>query len=239
MSNDLLSNLFLGYRACKDNHFVEYIERKEEQYEEGENITAETALQNHRWCEQTKEQKEILALRAEVTDLKKKIKPKSQTGSNSDGKNKRKSDSNKDKKKKGKKENPKDAWMTVPPKKGEPLEKTHNGKDWKWCSYHKRWGSHKVDTCRAKQEGQTEKPKPKTGGSKDADSKIRLAENLQAIVEEKCRQVAALLDKKASSSQEAREYKQWTLNVGDIRSNNFGRAIFGINICHYLVSCFT
>jgi hypothetical protein len=39
-TQDLLLNLFKGYKACKDAEFVEYIKKKEDTYEEGGNASA-------------------------------------------------------------------------------------------------------------------------------------------------------------------------------------------------------
>jgi hypothetical protein len=38
--DNLLTNLFKGYKAAKDEKLVEYIEKKEEYYEEGNNLGA-------------------------------------------------------------------------------------------------------------------------------------------------------------------------------------------------------
>ena len=39
-THDLLSNLFRGYKAASDRAFVDYIKRKQEDYEEGDTMTA-------------------------------------------------------------------------------------------------------------------------------------------------------------------------------------------------------
>jgi hypothetical protein len=39
-TTDLLTNLFKGYKAAKDEKFVKYIEKKEEYYEEGNDLGA-------------------------------------------------------------------------------------------------------------------------------------------------------------------------------------------------------
>jgi hypothetical protein len=43
--NDLLTNLFKGYGAATDKVFVDYIGRKLEKYEVGENTTADTLME--------------------------------------------------------------------------------------------------------------------------------------------------------------------------------------------------
>ena len=43
-STDVLANLFKGYKASSDKVFVEYIMRKEEEYEEGSPMTADSLM---------------------------------------------------------------------------------------------------------------------------------------------------------------------------------------------------
>ena len=43
--HDLLTNLFKGYQAATDHTFVKYIERKQEEYEDGAEMTS-TSLMN-------------------------------------------------------------------------------------------------------------------------------------------------------------------------------------------------
>ena len=38
-TNNLLMNLFIGYKAASDKKFVEYIKHKEEAYKDGEDMT--------------------------------------------------------------------------------------------------------------------------------------------------------------------------------------------------------
>ena len=44
-TQDLLVNLFKGYKACKDAEFVEYIKKKEDFYEEGGDVTYEQLME--------------------------------------------------------------------------------------------------------------------------------------------------------------------------------------------------
>jgi hypothetical protein len=45
ITNDLLVNLFKGYGACSDKSFVDYIRRKQEKYDEGDDIKPEQLMQ--------------------------------------------------------------------------------------------------------------------------------------------------------------------------------------------------
>lgn len=135
-TEDLLSNLFKGYLACTDRVFCRYIEKKLESYEEGTNITPNELMvwaktkfhiikQNNLWCNPSPEQKEIMALKVEVQNLKKtksQPKPKTEPGS---GKGKGKG------KEKG---NRTPAWIFQAPAASE-ANKTKTWKDftWYWC----------------------------------------------------------------------------------------------------------
>ena len=46
VTQDLLVNLFKGYLACSDNEFVEYIKRKQDKYEEGEDLEPDLLMIN-------------------------------------------------------------------------------------------------------------------------------------------------------------------------------------------------
>ena len=77
----MLSNLFKGYAAASDNTFASYIERKQEEYEDGTNIkpTALMSLadKNYKtlkikgtWNAPSQEEENILALKTEIYKLK-------------------------------------------------------------------------------------------------------------------------------------------------------------------------
>ena len=80
-THDLLSNLFQGYAATSDTMFTSYIERKQEQYEDGTNIkpTALMSLADKNyntlkikgtWNSPSQEEENILALKTEIDELK-------------------------------------------------------------------------------------------------------------------------------------------------------------------------
>ena len=46
--NDLLSNLFRGYKAASNSTFTQYIQRKEEQFDDGDNFTPDQLMQHAR-----------------------------------------------------------------------------------------------------------------------------------------------------------------------------------------------
>ena len=44
-TTDLLTNLFKGYGSCSDKTFVTYIQRKQEEYDEGKDISADVLME--------------------------------------------------------------------------------------------------------------------------------------------------------------------------------------------------
>ena len=80
-THDLLSNLFKGYTAASDNTFTKYIERKQEEYEDGTDIQpiALMSLADNKyktlkvkgtWNAPSQEEEKILALKTEIDNLK-------------------------------------------------------------------------------------------------------------------------------------------------------------------------
>jgi hypothetical protein len=79
-TQDLLVNLFKGYKACKDAEFVDYIKKKEDFYEEGGQVEYQqlmdwalnkfkTRKEYEQWCQRTTEEEPIIALQAQVKSL--------------------------------------------------------------------------------------------------------------------------------------------------------------------------
>jgi hypothetical protein len=78
-SNDIIINLFTIYLACSDKKFIEYIEKCQDEYEEGVDITYQSLMTkaekkyqsrilNDEWNSLSQEQ-EIIALKAKVVSL--------------------------------------------------------------------------------------------------------------------------------------------------------------------------
>ena len=153
-TQDLLTDLFKAYKQASDQKFVEYIELKESDYEDGSDITAEqlmtlaqnkyqTKTENGTWNAPTEAEEKIIALEAEVKKLQeKKEKPNKDKG-------KGKGDKKKGKQDKKEKFN-KPAWTKVAPKEGEAKSKTVDGKIFNWCPVHQAWVRHKPEDCKGK-----------------------------------------------------------------------------------------
>ena len=80
-TNDLLINLFKGYKVADDAEFMDFIRRKENEYEEGKDVNTNNLMADAdakykariltgKWSAPTKEQGQILALTAQVEKLK-------------------------------------------------------------------------------------------------------------------------------------------------------------------------
>jgi len=159
-TEDLLTNLFKGYLAASDKVFVEYIRRKQESYEDGENITAphlmtqadnkyKTLLQKNKWNAPNESEEKILALEAELKAMKRAHKRDSNKGGTSDPTLKGKD--NKRPEWLFKHKCPKDADLTKPHEWKRHLyyycHKDTGGK----CSG--KWRTHKPKACEGKEWG--------------------------------------------------------------------------------------
>ena len=168
-STELIHNLFKAYVTVQDQVFVRYIESKENEYDDGNNITPEqlmqVALAKYEtrkeagvWEAPSSEKEEILALKAELVQLrknnfnnKKKEKPRSNAPNtnNAEGKNKRSKGQYKNKKNR----NIKPDWMFVDPstqEKENGPKKVVKDKTYYWCPKHGCWTRHKPQDCEEK-----------------------------------------------------------------------------------------
>jgi hypothetical protein len=152
-SNDVLVNLFKGYKVANDVEFLDFIRRKENEYEEGHDVNANILISdtttkykartmNHKWAAPTKEQGQILALTAQIERLQSARKPdkSKQHQRASRTMPKRDSDAPKDNKW---------AWKDILPKEGEPTTKTFVGKNYHVDrKFHpKQWVCHTSEEC--------------------------------------------------------------------------------------------
>jgi hypothetical protein len=158
-TSDLLSNLFKGYLSSEDRTFVAYIEKKQEEFDDGTTFTHtslmnlaankyKTLVQSGKWMAMSDSDKKILALETKISKFGKKgdtPAPKAAGNSNSN-----RSTNNPGKASTpGKKATPE--WMSRHPgaafiAAGKP--KTVDGKKYWWCPKHKRFVQHKPSECR-------------------------------------------------------------------------------------------
>jgi hypothetical protein len=179
-TEDLLANLFKAYMAVMDEQFVEYIRKKKDAYDEGEDISPETLMhhaarkyanmkRDNTWKAPSASEEKILALQASIAQLKR-HKPKQKPKQRPNNKNKRE----------------KPSWML---KKPDDITKVKwvNGKDYHWCPKHQAFGRHLPTAC----EGKGVQPSTSANNNKKPplrpDGKtpgIRLSQALTTIVED-------------------------------------------------------
>ena len=128
VTQDLLVNLFKGYLACSDTEFVEYIKRKQDRYEEGDELDPDllmknaadkykTLLQKGQWNVPSASETKILALQSQIKKMKKER----------DGIKKPETKS-------AKKAKEKPDWFDKRPRKNDLMEpRIWNGKPWYYC----------------------------------------------------------------------------------------------------------
>jgi hypothetical protein len=155
-SPDLLSHVFEGYLECADQDFHAFASEAERHFDMNkeeytwESLLAQGAQQysiaktKSKWMHLTKEQEEIISLRAEI---QRQSKPKPTN------RDKGKPQTNKHKKAhKGKKAKKvftgESAWRMT--RGTGPTTKTIDGNSWKWCAHHAYWCDHHENECRDK-----------------------------------------------------------------------------------------
>jgi len=181
-------NLFVllckGYKAASDKNFRQWIEKREDEYDDDEGLEPQVLMQralnkyNTRkqrglWAKPDEQEQQIIALRAQIKELDKSRKGKSTTQSkstSSQGSSTSKSTAKKDGEKK-KRETP--AWMKQPPTEGK-LKKEKDGKTYDWCAHHKLWCKHKTSECK-KQGLQSGNQTTATQGSGDRTTRLTTA----------------------------------------------------------------
>lgn len=185
---DLLVNLFKGYKAAADDRFVKYIEGKEDDYNEGKDMSPDalmelaeakykTLLESELWKQPTAADRKIVALTAQLQKLGNPDTDKDTPKTGYTGK-KKFPDGDKDPK-----------WFLTPPKAGEQPKKQKGGKDWWWCPNHAekgKWVRHEPTAC--------EQPKREDKVPPTADKKEQEKKEQDAETRLKIKTLAALLD---------------------------------------------
>ena len=183
VTHDMLTNLLKGYKAAKDKKFVEYIKKKEDDYEDGNNMTPEVLMelavnkfksmkQKGTWNAPSPEEEKILALEAKIQKLerqaKKPIKKDPPPKKNAKVKNQPK----------GKQSLKKPDWMLKPPTDNEKgKSKTVEKKEYWWCPNHKCWCRHKPSDCKGVGAN-------RDSANRDDSKKLKLSKALAAVAED-------------------------------------------------------
>jgi len=182
-STDLLTNLFVGYLACSDQEFRNYIKDKENKHEEGEDLSYQELMllavnkckirkTKNEWNAPSEQEEKILALETKLNQLKR---------GSPNGKTKE------PKKKKRKERKPLPDWMTKKPAQADINDpKTVKDKQCHWCSTETggkcegAWRRHKPSECKGKafafdQSGKRKSPEKAADANKKAKLTAALA----------------------------------------------------------------
>ena len=186
---DFLINLFTAYMAVLDKKFVECIEKQKDKFDEGEDVTVKKLMQvaltkfkdrkrSDTWQAPTPQDEEIMALSAEIVELKKG--KQTQCAGGKGAKSGKKGDDTKKSYKARMAE--KYAWKVVPPASGEPKTKEVNEKTYHFCPHHNHnnvgaWVIHHPNKCDLRENKGADTPSVK-------EKAMALTKVLQAIQEE-------------------------------------------------------
>ena len=188
-SNDLLNNLFKGYKAADDAEFQDFVRRKLNEYEEGGNVDVNNLMADaeakfrtrcltKEWSAPTKEQSQIIALSAQVQQLKQSSKAKKQPIASSA-----------DSKATPKRNKSEWAWKNIMPKPGEPVTKEFKDKHYHLaCKHHpSKWVCHSTEECSLNpaNEASASASTPTTANEdKKAAKRLKKAELAASLLEE-------------------------------------------------------
>ena len=195
----LMTDLFKGYKSCPDTVFVDYIQAKENDFDEYEgdapmsperlmNLALNKFKQRKDqglWNAPTEDQEKIIALEAKLKQLEQKAKSKTRDQAiKQQQQQQQQQQSSAEKSKKKKKERkPPPAWQLKPPAEGQSLTKKVDGKDFHWCKTHKKWGGHLHADCMLKKKLEQEANANNAGGNNTSNPQLQLAQSLQAVVD--------------------------------------------------------
>jgi hypothetical protein len=192
-SQDLLVNIFKAYKAVRDQEFVKYIEQKESDYEDGNNLSHKSLMtmaenkfknlvQKKKWCAPSELQNEVVALRAELQKVKKARQKQQDRTPNPNGK--------------GRKSGGKPDWLLE--QRAPKQTALDQPRMWKTSKYHwccpatggkcdGAWVRHQPKECRGAKPKKTEEDKNKKRKSKDTSAgeskqpKLQLAKAYAAM----------------------------------------------------------
>jgi len=192
--DDLMINLFKGYLSVSDREFVRYMQQKKDNYDDGEDMSPEslqtlalnkydTLTKQDKWNAKSAEQKQIVALTAEMNKIKdvnlrlaQSI--KSKRANTTDGTRSQGNSTTSNQKQN-------EAWKKVAPKAGEPLTKQRNNKTYHWCDEHPAWVIHHPDNCELKKKRlEQQKEKESTSSENEQSQRVSYSAALTTIMEE-------------------------------------------------------
>ena len=191
-THDLLSNVFKAYKSTSDKTFIDYIRKKEDQYDEGEDIDVDmlmlqagnkykTMIQQGTWAAPSAEEEKIIALESKIQQLQK--------SSSSKGKKKGNQQKGKAKKEATNSRGRKPDWMMKEPAPHEMNKsKKVNKREYWWCKTHKSWCRHKDSECKGlgikTPQNNDKSTSPNTSQNDNAKQRLKLSSALETVMEE-------------------------------------------------------
>ena len=175
ITTDLLANLFKGYLSSKDRNFRDYIQDKQQSYDEGTIYTIDqlmliaankhkTLVESGKWMALSPEEEKTVALEAQIRNMGKK-----QTAQSSSNQSNKANTSNTGSGKSGKKSKKKKMKKSELPEwklkfPGQAFidagkYKEVNGRRYYWCKHHGFFTAHKPEDCKL-QQSQGSNPSP-------------------------------------------------------------------------------
>jgi hypothetical protein len=175
IEDDLLINLFRAYSVVNDEHFVLYIEQRQNSYEDGAvtlvDELMESALNKYQlrvekgiWNAMGRKDEQIMALQAQLEGkLKTRKEPPIKKGKDPY------------------------AWKKEKPRAGEGDAKTVDGKKYHWCVKHQAWTIHAPENCHLNttnhKEDVVDQPKTKIDTPTANVPALTMSDALQAIAD--------------------------------------------------------
>ena len=186
-STDLISNLFEAYKVVPDDDFKAFIQRKEDEYDEGDDIDSNRLMnlasvkysvlkQRGTWNAPDPRDAKIVALQSQLATIKK------QVNSQSNKKNKSNDNNNRRNNKESTPASRREEWMTKAPKNDEPKFKVVNNLKYHWCPTHKAWTRHKPEDCKGikYRMSQSESQQAKANAQNERKQRLQLDQAMNA-----------------------------------------------------------
>jgi hypothetical protein len=184
-THDLLTNLFKGYKAASDRQFIKYIKKKEDDYDEGNDINPTTLMtlaankykilkEKNEWeAAPSPDKEKVLALEAKISNMSKGNKFAAKSKSNPTTTKTNKKDM---------------SWKYIePPEDIKKKVKMWDDKEWWWCTNHKAFVRHKPEDCERKgvKPSATSNVKTTSKGPDKNTRQLRFSKALQAVNDDK------------------------------------------------------
>lgn len=193
-TQDLLSNLFKGYKAASNREFRAYIAKKEDKYNEGTDIKPnhlmklalnkyKTLLESKQWNAKSMEDSQIIALEAKIKWFQDNCGNSKTMIYNPECRGPQPQNNCKQHSKPG--VNKGSDWRHIAPKQDKQKKKSIQGQDYWWCPNHQRWVNHQPSECKGLGLKQTTSARPQKeaykGQAKTHCKELKLSRALAAI----------------------------------------------------------